>query len=922
MEYYSKSTTATLNEFKVDEKIGLTAAQVVAANDTYGANTLTTKAEIPYWKMYLLSFKEPLIIVLVGAVILSFVSALYDLNVAHDTAHGMASIYEGVAILFLVIVNATLSFWQEVSARKGLNSLKQIATRQTATLRDRVWSYLDATALVPGDIIKVELGDFIEADVRWLQTSELEVIESHLTGESDAIQKQIDTLDKDIPIGDRTNMGYSGSTVTNGSAQGIVVATGQATELGKIAELIQNVADKTSPLQKSIDKLAKVLMFVAAGLVTLTIIVSFVRGYNISGTITITDVVNMLSTAIVLAVAAIPDALPVVLSIVLTIGASRLVVNKGLIKSLKSVETLGATSFVTSDKTGTLTKNEMTVVKFFANGTTFDVTGRGYESTGAVMPQTESANGYDEFIKGALLNNEASVSRDETGMRVPYGNPTEVALVVLGEKIGQTREAILDSSTEIVRVLPFDSTRKMMSVIVKYRDEYTLYTKGAPDIIIQNAKSAVIADKDIAITAAQAILQAKITEFAEGALRTLAIAQRKITAAEALGGSVNDLEEHLVVTGIVGIIDPPREEVRDSVKTLHDAHINVVMITGDHEATARAIAYDLQIVDNKQAPVIQGVQIEAMTDEELFIVVPDVRVYARVSPEHKQRIIEQLQRHGEIVAMTGDGVNDAPALKAADIGIAMGITGTEVTKDAADLILLDDKFTTIEKAIESGRMIYANIKNFIRHELITNVAEVLSLLIGLLFITTTINKVEVGTPTLTALMVLWVNMVSDSLPSFAIGYDTAQANLMSERPRNPKESILANGTWSRVLIRGTIMGLMVFLAFLWAAHMGMPAEKAQTVAFLTLVFGQLWHVFDARSSSTLYHRNPFDNKRLVLAVLFAGSSSIAVTLLPFFNTVMGTAPLSFPLYLAVLFVPAIPTFVLSGIKELFGVKFF
>ncbi|USJ21510.1 cation-transporting P-type ATPase [Lactococcus formosensis] len=522
------------------------------------------------------------------------------------------------------------------------------------------------------------------------------------------------------------------------------------------------------------------------------------------------------------------------------------------------------------------------------------------------------------LLQGALLCNESALKEVE-GKFVPFGNPTEIALTVLGQKAGRTKTQLLESH-ELIRTLPFTSDRKTMSVIVKKGDNYLLYIKGAPDVLVEKSRALLI---DGELNTEESEKQKFITtvnDYANEALRTLAVGYRLLSKEEAEQGQLEDLEKDIILTGVAGIIDPAREEVKASVKTLQDASVEVVMITGDHENTARAIAYNLGIVKSKEAKVIKGIEIEEMTDEELYDVVKTTNVYARVSPEHKQRIVKQLQKHGEVVGMTGDGVNDAPALRAADIGIAMGIAGTEVTKDSADLILLDDKFTTIEKTVENGRTIYANIKNFIRHELTTNVAEVLSLILGLLFFTVSIGNVDYTTPTLTALMVLWVNMVSDAVPSFALGYDVAESDIMNEKPRDPKESVLANYTWSRVLIRGTIMGLMVFVAFVWAAKQGMSSNEAQTVAFLTLVYGQLWHVFDARSSQTLFRRNPFGNPRLVLAVVFAGISSFLVTIIPFFNVVMGTAPLSLPVYLLVLFVPALPTFILSGIKEIFKVK--
>lgn len=657
-------------------------------------------------------------------------------------------------------------------------------------------------------------------------------------------------------------------------------------------------------------------MQVSAAIVVFTLVVGIIQ----AGELSITSITSVLSTSIALAVASIPDALPAVLSIVLTIGAAKMAKNKGLIKSLNSVETLGSTSYICSDKTGTLTKNEMTVTHFYTNGQYYEVSGLGYTPEGEIrsLSEDEQASSYSAFIAGALLCNESALKEVE-GKFVPFGNPTEIALTVLGQKAGRTKTQLLESHA-LIRTMPFTSDRKTMSVIVKKGDNYLLYIKGAPDVLVEKSRALLI---DGELNTEESEKQKFITtvnDYANEALRTLAVGYRILSKEEAEQGKLEDLEKAIILTGVAGIIDPAREEVKDSIKTLQEASVEVVMITGDHENTARAIAYNLGIVKSKEAKVIKGIEIEEMTDEELYAAVKTTNVYARVSPEHKQRIVKQLQKHGEVVAMTGDGVNDAPALRAADIGIAMGIAGTEVTKDSADLILLDDKFTTIEKTVENGRTIYANIKNFIRHELTTNVAEVLSLILGLLFFTVSIGNVDYTTPTLTALMVLWVNMVSDAVPSFALGYDVAESDIMNEKTRNPKESVLANYTWSRVLIRGTIMGLMVFVAFVWAAKQGMSSNEAQTVAFLTLVYGQLWHVFDARSSQTLFRRNPFGNPRLVLAVVFAGISSFLVTIIPFFNLVMGTAPLSLPVYLLVLFVPALPTFILSGIKEVFNVK--
>lgn len=916
MKFYQQSKENILNNYNVKINQGLSETQVIANRERYGENKLPEEKEDSYLKVFLKSFKEPIIIVLMGAVALSFFSSFYSFQIVGDRKHGLESLYEAIAIAILIIINAFLGFWQEISARKNLNSLKEMNNRFVSVLRNGNLEKIASNELVVGDIVKVTVGDFVEADVRWLQLDELQLIESHLTGEADAVIKTSEIISEKVEIGDQRNMGFSGSVVSSGQGTGIVVATGENTELGKISQLMKEEGVRQSPLQKTVQKLTKTLMKISAGIVVLT----FVFGLISSGEFSINSITSVFSTSIALAVASIPDALPVVLSIVLTIGAVKMSKNKGLIKTLSSVETLGSTSYICSDKTGTLTQNEMTVTKFYANGQLYTVEGLGYDIKGGVflISQENKEKNFEQFMESVVLCNDSSLKEVE-GQIKTFGNPTEIALTVLGAKTGYKKDDLLEK-VRVVRTLPFSSSRKMMSVIIENDRGYFLYTKGAPDVLIERCSGFLI-NNQIDKSEKEKDNFVKIVDtYAEEALRTLAVAYKKIDENEALNGNTEELEKDFILTGVAGIIDPPREEVKESIRQLHEANINVVMITGDHEKTARAIAYDLGIVKSKDAKVLKGIDLEEMSDQELYKEVRNINVYARVSPEHKQRIVKQLQSHKQVVAMTGDGVNDAPALRAADIGVAMGITGTEVTKDSADLILLDDKFTTIEKSVYSGRTIYANIKNFMRHELTTNVAEVLALILGLVLFRKAVGDVAAMTPTLTALMVLWVNMVSDAIPSFSLGYDVAETDLMKEKPRDSNQSILANYTWSRVLIRGTIMGGMVYLSFLLAAQNGLSASEAQTVAFLTLVYGQLWHVFDARSSRTLFRRNPFGNLRLVGAVVFAGVSSFLVTLIPFFNSVMGTAQLTLPIYLMVIFIPALPTLILSGVKEIFKVK--
>lgn len=916
MKYYQKEIAIIVEEFNSNVESGLTSEQVVVNRELYGENRMPEKKEDPYWKVFLKNFTEPIVLVLLGAVVLSFASSYYAIKIEQDVIHGKEALYEALAILILIFINAMLGFWQEISARKSLNSLKALDNRMTKVLRNNSWGTLPAYELVDGDIIKVSVGDFIEADVRWVETNELQVTEAHLTGESDVIFKISEALIETRAISDQTNMGFSGSAVASGQGLGIVVAVGEKSELGNIAHIIQDVEEKQAPLQMIITKLTKTLMKISLGLVIFTFCIGIFR----AGEITVSSITSVLSTSIALAVASIPDALPAVLSIVLTIGAVKMAKNKGLIKTLNSVETLGATSYICSDKTGTLTKNEMTVVKFYENEKIYNVSGIGYDVSGEItFDESEKyMNAGSLFLQGAILCNESSI-KNVDGKIVPFGNPTEIALSILGNKAGVKKETLL-SEIEIIKTLPFSSERKMMSVIIKHGSKYCVFVKGAPDILINKCHGIVKNDVIENSLVSKTDFINVVEDFADEALRTIAVAYKEITEDQVFEGSTDELESDLIMAGVAGIIDPARDEVKESIKELQKANIDVVMITGDHEKTAKAIAYELGIIKDKNAPVINGMMIENFTDEKLFQTVLQTHVYARVSPEHKQRIVEQLQRHEKVVAMTGDGVNDAPALSMADIGIAMGIAGTEVTKDSADLILLNDKFTTIEKTVKSGRTIYANIKNFIRHELTTNVAEVLSLLLGLLFYTKTIGSVSVGTPVMTALMILWVNMVSDAIPSFALGYDVAESDIMKESPRPLNESILANYTWSRVLIRGGFMGGIVYIAFIYAAKNGLTSGQAQTVAFLTLVYGQLWHVFDARSSKTLFRRNPFGNKQLIVAVLFAGIASYLVTILPFFNVVMGTEKLPTNIYWLVLFIPLLPTIILSTLKEIFNIK--
>ncbi|MGL4341199.1 MAG: cation-translocating P-type ATPase, partial [Lactococcus lactis] len=602
MKFYQKSKEELLHSYDVKIDRGLSSTQVTDNRERYGENKLPEEKEESYLKVFFKSFKEPIIIVLLGAVALSFFSSFYSFQIVGDKKHGLESLYEAIAIAILIIINAFLGFWQEISARKNLNSLKEMNNRFASVLRDGALEKISSNELVVGDIVKVTVGDFVEADIRWLELDELQLIESHLTGEADAIIKNIEVINENVEIGDQTNMGFSGSIVSNGQGIGIVVATGENTELGKISQLMKDEGIKSSPLQETVKKLTKTLMKISAGIVLLT----FVFGLISSGEFSINSITSVFSTSIALAVASIPDALPVVLSIVLTIGAVKMSKNKGLIKTLSSVETLGSTSYICSDKTGTLTQNEMTVTKFYANGQLYNVDGLGYRSIGEIhlIAKGEKNINFAQFMKNIVLCNDSSVKEVE-GQVKTFGNPTEVALTVLGSKAGYSKNKLLKNN-KIIRTLPFSSSRKMMSVIVQNDEGFYVYTKGAPDVLMEKASGILIGDIVDQSEQSKDNFIKVVDDYADEALRTLAVAYKKVDEEEALYGATEDVEKDFILTGVAGIIDPPREEVKESIRQLHDANINVVMITGDHEKTARAIAYDLGIVKEKNATVLKG----------------------------------------------------------------------------------------------------------------------------------------------------------------------------------------------------------------------------------------------------------------------------------------------------------------------------
>ncbi len=815
---------------------------------------------------------------------------------------------DAVAIAVIVLINAVISFMQEYRAAQSLAALKDMAAPLAMVKRDGQWVEIPAADIVPGDLLRFKAGDIIAADVRFTEVARLAADEAALTGESEPVDKHnLPICEENIVLADRLNMGFMSTKITNGTGEGIVTATGMQTEVGHIAHLMATAEDPKTPLQLRIEKLSKVLIGAALAVVAVVVGIGIFQGM---------DLTEMLNTAISLSVAAIPEGLPTVVTIVLTLGSQRMASNNALARKLSSVETLGTTSVICSDKTGTLTQNQMQVMRAWAGGKTWEVTGEGFDPNGAFVDETGAqADIRKEFDLRQMLNistycNDAELITKDSRPAV-QGNPTEGALVVAAAKVGLSKDRLRERNVQTLETFPFDSTRKMMSLHVKTPGgEMFLVAKGAPDVILNRAKGVWMNGEVHPLTdTMRAEVEAVVDDFGSRALRTLAVAYRQTD-----DGSFDpeNPEQDIVLIGIHGIMDPPRSEVRDAVADATSAGIRTVMITGDHAKTAQAIAEQIGIKTRDDQTVHTGAELDQMTDAELEAVVPHAAVFARVSPEHKLRIVSAMQNTGEVAAMTGDGVNDAPALRKADIGVAMGITGTSVAKDSAALVLLDDNFSTIVKAVKEGRRIYDNLLKFVRQALTANVAEVSTILFAFMLM-----GADPLMP-LTPLMILWVNLVSDGIPALALGFEKAEDDIMQRTPRARDEDIFAGGLKQRILIRGLAVGAVSYWAFQEALSLNLDLATAQTMAFVTIMFAQLWHVFDARTTTTLFRRSPFGNPKLLMAVGLSLILSAVAVFTPLGHIVLGTESLSMQLLLGCAFVAALPTLILSGLKEIFG----
>ncbi|MGI6392919.1 MAG: calcium-translocating P-type ATPase, PMCA-type [Candidatus Izemoplasmatales bacterium] len=854
MEFYQKEAKAVIEELNTSRKHGLSSEKVKKLQEQHGKNELREKKKKTLFQMFLDQFKDFLVIILLIAAFVSIIMGII----------GEEGLVDGFIILAIVILNAILGVNQEQKASNALAALKKMSSPHAKVIRDGMMNEIDSAELVPGDIVYLETGDYVCADIRLIESTNLKIDESALTGESEPVEKDANiTYDSEIVLAERYNLAYMSTLVAYGKAFGVVTDTGMNTEIGKIATMLDAVEEGKTPLQKTIDEFAKVLGIICIGVSVVVFGLGLLKRL---------EVFEIFLTAIALAVAAIPEGLTAVITVVLALGMQRMVKRNAIIKNLSTVETLGQATVICSDKTGTLTQNEMTVKKVFDLDNEFDVSGTGYELNGDLLindkkaPLTENIKRIAEIC---LLCNDAVLQDGKV-----IGDPTEGALLVLAEKCGYAREDRYERYPQL-NEYPFDSTRKMMTSINSVGDENLVLTKGAFDQLIKKCDRIRIGgivrdltDQD------RKMISEKNDEYSSQAFRVLGYAYKVTDKPKSM-----DEEQNLIFVGLTAMIDPPRKEAKAAIEKCHKAGIRVMMITGDHLTTAKAIATELNILKPGHI-ALSGEDTAMMSDEEFEKAILNCDVFARSTPKEKIRIVEVLQKHGEVVAMTGDGVNDSPALKQADIGVAMGITGTEVSKEASNMILTDDNFASIVSAVEEGRTIYSNIRKFTIYLISCNIGEILIILMAMIFGNLFDNHLP-----LLAIHLLWINLVTDSFPAFALGMEKSEPNIMDMKPRDTKEKILDRATLIKVIIQG--MGLM--LAALTSFYIGLKLipgaslTQARTMIFVTVVFGELFRTYSARSETKfIFQSNPFQNKIVNYAV---GLSAALILLLVYIQPI-------------------------------------
>lgn len=875
MEFHKKDVEYLLTNLNTDDKVGLSSEEAEKRLEKYGFNELKEESKKSFFSKVLAQFNDFLIIILIAASIISYI-------VGEKT--------DSVVILAIVIINALLGLYQEGKAEKALEALKKMAAPNAKVIRDGATTIVPANALVPGDIVLLESGDIIPADLRLIESSNLKIEEASLTGESVPVEKNAqEVFNSEVSLGDRKNMAYMSTIVSYGRGKGVVVGTGHDTEIGKIATMIQTYEEEATPLQNRLNQLGKYLGIACITVCVLVFGIGLLQGR---------DLLEIFMIAISLAVAAIPEGLPAIVTIVLALGMNRMVKRNAIVKKLLAVETLGCTTVICSDKTGTLTQNEMTVVKVFTDNKIVDVSGIGYEPIGefkigdSILSLEESEN-LNTLLTIGLLCNDAVLDKTDEGYRI-LGDPTEGALVTLAGKGNMTKEE-LNKKYPRVDEIPFDSARKMMTTIHEnfFPSKLVSFTKGAPDIVINRSNSIYINGKIVPLTEElkEDILNIN-TKFSRDALRVLALAFKVFDKLPEKVTSEN-VENQMVFVGLVGMIDPPRKEAKEAIQKCEEAGIKTVMITGDYKDTAFAIAKELGMASHEDE-AIMGSDLDKVSDNEFRELVKKKRVYARVSPEHKVRIIDALKANGEIAAMTGDGVNDALALKKADIGVSMGITGTDVAKNTAEVILTDDNFASIVAAVEEGRIIYSNIKKFVFFLLSCNIGEILIVFLSILL------GLEVP---LIPIQLLWLNLVTDSFPALALGMEKGEPEIMKIPPRNVDEPILDKGMIRGIIVQSIAIALGALFAYRWGliTYGAESLIEARTITFATLITAELLRAYSARSEKhTVFEIGMFSNKTMTCATLISFVLLLVVIYLPFLQPIFDTYALSFKDWLIVI----------------------
>ena len=891
---HQQSADQVVASLRTDAQRGLTSGEAKDRLRHHGKNELTADAPVPGWRKFLTQFQDVLVVLLLVATGVSTALWLYEGDSALP--------YEALAISSVVLLNAVMGYLQESRAESAVAALRRLAAVQAHVLRDGERQSIDAADVVPGDVILVGEGDAIPADARLIHSTALQTAEASLTGESLPVAKRVAALSAETSLGDRANMIFSGTAATYGRGRAVVVATGMQTEMGRIAGLLRTVPEDTSPLQKELNRVARMLGIVVV-VIAVVMIGTIIQVENIRG---LPGIFDVLILGVALAVAAVPEGLPAVVTAVLAIGVQRMARRHAIVRHLSAVETLGSADIIASDKTGTLTKNEMTVCAVATVSGRVTLAGTGYEPDGMVAVDRGGVVGgalrleFDRALTIGDRANNAELQQRE-GHWVVEGDPTEGALIVAARKAG-LNAAALETRFQRVGEVPFSSERKLMSTVhgdLETPESLVVFTKGAPGVVLSRCSQELVGERPRRLSEARKAEILEVNEdLASRALRTLAVAYRVVTRAAVTRDGIGDwVERDLVYAGLIGMIDPPRAEAREAIDRAKRAGIRSIMITGDHPKTASVIAADLGIACDGR--VVTGAEVERATDDSLVRTVAEVSVYARVNPGHKLRIVKALQRRGCVVAMTGDGVNDAPALKMANIGVAMGLTGSDVSKQAADVILTDDNFASIVAAVEEGRTIFSNIRKFLRYLLSSNIGEVMTMFLGVLVahvIGLPRDGGEIVLPLL-ATQLLWINLVTDGAPALALGLDPADPQAMTRPPRRSDERVITRRMWFGILFVGVVMAagtLVVLDASLPGGLMPGSGDLryAQTMAFTTLMLFQLFNVFNARSDETSAFRGLLTNRWLWAAVALSMALHLAVIYTPFLQQAFSTTGLA------------------------------